>query len=60
MEAKIIVKGEKPKKQVMYASSGPVETGISQWIILALAAMALVISISALTRKGHREEKAIH
>lgn len=52
MEAKIIVKGEMVKKQVMYASAGPVETGISQWIILALAALALVISISALTRKG--------
>jgi nitrite reductase (NO-forming) len=60
MEAKIIVKGEKVKKQVMFASAGPVETGISQWIILALAAMALVISISAITRKGHREEKSLH
>lgn len=55
MEAKIIVKGEKAKKPVMYASAGPAETGISQWIILTLAAMALVISVMSLTRKGNQE-----
>lgn len=55
MEAKIIVKGEKAKKPVMYASTGPAETGISQWFILTLAAMALVISVMSLTRKGNQE-----
>jgi len=55
MEAKIIVKGEKVKKPAVYASAGPAETGIGQWIILALAAMALTISVVSLTRKGNQE-----
>lgn len=51
MEAKIIVKGEKTRKKV-YASSAPAENSVSQWILLALSALALVVALIALVRRG--------
>ncbi|MFW6289462.1 MAG: plastocyanin/azurin family copper-binding protein [Mariniphaga sp.] len=52
MEGKVIVKGEPAEKQTRtYASAAPVDTTFYHWSILALAALALVVSIYALARK---------
>lgn len=60
MEGKIIVKGEpaKPTKQArVYSSAGPTNTTFYHWSILALAALALVVSVYSMVRKS---EKSVH
>jgi nitrite reductase (NO-forming) len=52
MEAKIIVKGEKAKKSVQFYSAGVSDTAFSQWMMLVLAALALVISIFSMVRRS--------
>ena len=51
MEAKVIVKSDGNKKKV-YAASLPAENSVSQWILLVLSALALVIALMALVKRG--------
>jgi nitrite reductase (NO-forming) len=51
MEAKIIVKGEQAKKKT-YTASVAAENSVSQWIMLVMVALSLVIAVMALIRRG--------
>ncbi|WP_372949347.1 multicopper oxidase domain-containing protein [Mariniphaga sp.] len=57
MEGKIIVKGE-PAKQVkqtrVYSSAGPTDTTFYHWSILAMAALALVVSVYSMVKKSEK------
>jgi len=54
MEAKIIVTGEQAKQARVYSSVGPTNTTFYHWSILALAALALVVSVYAMVRKSEK------
>lgn len=57
MEGKIIVKGE-PAKQAkqarVYSSAGPTDTTFYHWSILALAALALVVSVYSMVKRSEK------
>ena len=57
MEAKIIVTGEKAKQSLIYSSAVPTDTTFYHWSILALAALALVVSVYTMAKKS---EKSVH
>jgi nitrite reductase (NO-forming) len=52
MEAKIIVKEELAKSARIYSSAGPTDTTFYHWSILAVAALALVVSVYSMVKKG--------
>lgn len=51
MQGKIIVKGDR-QRQVNYASTVSGEASVSDWILLTLAALALVISVFSLVSRS--------
>ncbi len=61
MEGKVIVTGDKPKQARNYAfaagggGGGPADTKFFNWIILALAALALVVSVYTMVNKSERD-----
>lgn len=57
MEAKIIVKGEKAKKEVQFYPAGISETAFSQWMMLVLAAIALIISIISMVKRSEPKRR---
>jgi nitrite reductase (NO-forming) len=54
MEAKIIVTEERAKQARVYSSVGPTNTTFYHWSILALAALALVVSVYSMVRKSEK------
>ncbi len=59
MEGKVIVSGDRPKQARSYAvasggGGGPADTKFFNWVILALAALALVVSVYSMVSKSER------
>lgn len=57
MEGKIIVTDERAKQTRVYSSAVPADTTFYHWSILALAALALVISVYSMAVKSEKSAK---
>ncbi len=60
MEGKIIVEGStsgKRKPARVYASAGPTETSFYHWSILAMVAIALMVSVYSMVKRSEKTEK---